>query len=434
MPLLPPALRRSLVGAAVVTVTTTLVAPAAAAPLTTGPARSEVTSSDAVGGPRLGAPGTVVGAGSPALPDVAADSWLVADLDTGEVLAAKDPHGKYAPASTLKVLTAVTLIPELDRDQLVVPTFDDVAVEGSKVGLVEQVSYPVHELFSALLMVSGNDAANALATAAGGQEAAAHLMNARAAELGALDTRAVNQHGLDAEGQVSSAYDLALIARAGMADPQFAAYVATRQSSVAAPDGARLAIANKNKLLRGYPGALGIKNGFTSTARASFVGAAERDGRRLVVTLMKASPQVFDEAAKLLDWGFSAPADQPIGELVPDAALSEAALPAQAGPTTSAAETTTRLAPTTEAVSGRVVEEGASLAVALAGLALAAAALLAVSRRPAPRPAGPRAARPAGRPTPRSTSPRSAPRPVPRSEPRPERSPNRVPVARRRVG
>jgi len=428
MPLLPPALRRALVGAAVVAVTTALVAPAAIASTTT--ASTTASSSDVVGGPRLGTPGTVVGAGSPALPDVAAESWLVADLDTGEVLAAKDAHGRYAPASTLKVLTAVTLIPELDRNQLVVPTFDDVAVDGSKVGLVEQVSYPVHELFSALLMVSGNDAANALATAAGGQEAAARLMNARAAELGALDTRAVNQHGLDAEGQVSSAYDLALIARAGMADPQFAAYVATRQSSVAAPGGARLAIANKNKLLRDYPGALGIKNGFTSTARASFVGAAERDGRRLVVTLMKATPQVFDEAVKLLDWGFSAPAAQPMGELVPDGARSEAALPARAGATTSEAGTTTRRAPTTAAVSGRVVEEGISLPVALAGLALAAAALLSVSLRPTPRPAGPRATRPAGRPAPRSTAPRSTPRPVPR----PEHSPNRLPGARRRVG
>jgi D-alanyl-D-alanine carboxypeptidase (penicillin-binding protein 5/6) len=94
----------------------------------------------------------------------------------------------------------------------------------------------------------------------------------------------VNPHGLDAEGQVSSAYDLALIARAGMSDPQFAAYAATRRSSVAAPGGQRIEIATKNRLLKDYDGALGIKNGYTNAARASFVGAAERDGQRLVVT------------------------------------------------------------------------------------------------------------------------------------------------------
>ena len=102
-------------------------------------------------------------------------------------------------------------------------------------GLVERVGYPVSELFSALMMVSGNDAANVLASAAGGQQATAQLMNDKARSLHAYDTRAVNPHGLDAEGQVSSAYDLALIARAGMADPAFAAYAAMKRGSVSAP-------------------------------------------------------------------------------------------------------------------------------------------------------------------------------------------------------
>jgi D-alanyl-D-alanine carboxypeptidase (penicillin-binding protein 5/6) len=106
------------------------------------------------------------------------------------VLAAKDPHGTFAPASTLKTLTAVRLIPELDRDALVQASYDDIAVDGSKVGLVERLDYPVHELFTALMAVSGNDAANALASAAGGPEATAKLMNSTARTLRALDTRA----------------------------------------------------------------------------------------------------------------------------------------------------------------------------------------------------------------------------------------------------
>ena len=142
-------------------------------------------------------------------------------------------------------------------------------------------------------------------------------MNAKAAALGALDTRAVNPHGLDAPGQVSSAYDLALIARAGLDDPDFARYVSTKQASIAAPGGARIATANKNKLLYRYPGALGIKNGYTNAARASFIGAAERDGRRLVVTLMKADPRVFDEAVEAARLGLlRARRPTPVGELV----------------------------------------------------------------------------------------------------------------------
>ena len=168
----------SLVSGLALAVTVGLAAPAAAA--------------DAVGGPELGSRGLVLPVGAPPVPpEVVAHGWLVADLDTGEVLGAKDAHGKYAPASTLKILTAVALIPQLDPARKVVPTFDDVAVDGSKVGLVERVGYPVDELFAALMMVSGNDVANTLASAAGGP-AAIEAMNAEAQRLQAYDTRAVN--------------------------------------------------------------------------------------------------------------------------------------------------------------------------------------------------------------------------------------------------
>ncbi|MDP3714212.1 MAG: hypothetical protein Q8R60_17195 [Mycobacteriales bacterium] len=281
------------------------------------PAAAE--TADAIGGPLMAAQGTAVTPGAPAFPTgITAQGWLVADLDSGDVLAAHDAHGRYAPASTLKTLTAVTLIPRIDPGRRIVPTFDDVNVEGSKVGLVDRVAYPATELFEALLMVSGNDAANALATAAGGYSVTAALMNDEARRLQALDTHAVNASGLDADGQLTSAYDLALIAREGMSIPAFARYVATRKSSVSGPGGKRIETYTKNKLIRNYDGALGIKNGYTVKARASFVGAAERDGRRLVVTLLKADPRVWAEAAALLDWGFAASAAglPPVGELV----------------------------------------------------------------------------------------------------------------------
>jgi D-alanyl-D-alanine carboxypeptidase (penicillin-binding protein 5/6) len=378
-------------------------------------------SAEVVGGSDLAAKGVVVEPGAPALPQVAAASWLVADLESGDVLAAKDPHGQYAPASTLKALTAVTLIPELPADRVVQASFDDVNVDGSKVGVNEHVPYPVGELFAAMMMVSGNDAANVLASAAGGQERTAELMNARAEALGALDTRAVNPHGLDAPGQVSSAYDLALIARAGLDDPDFARYVSTRQASIAAPGGARIATANKNKLLYRYPGALGVKNGYTNAARASFIGAAERDGRRLVVTLMKADPRVFDEAVKLLDWGFSAKAATPVGELVtpePSAMPAPAAVAGTSGEQTSGTTASAAAAP----APAPAVGDGTGLPVTLAGLGLAAAALIAVRVRPVPagrrpsrgsRPAPARAARARPRPAARPAAQRAG-RPAPR--------------------
>ncbi len=295
-----------------------LAAAALALPVLAG-APAHADSPATVGGEQLATHGVVTAAGAPALPVTAAASWVVADLDTGAVLGAKDPHGLYAPASTLKTLTALTLIPRLDAHQMVQPTFDDVNVEGSKVGLVDTVRYPVNELFTSMLVVSGNDAALALATANGGLEKTVGEMNDEAARLQANDTHAVNDNGLDARGQHSSAYDLALIARAGMQLPDFRAYVATKHAHIrGAHRNAPIAISSHDKLLYNYPGAIGIKNGFTVAARATFVGAATRGGHTLVVTLMRTNPRYWPEARDLLDWGFRATAAgaAPVGQLV----------------------------------------------------------------------------------------------------------------------
>jgi serine-type D-Ala-D-Ala carboxypeptidase (penicillin-binding protein 5/6) len=334
--------------------------------------------------------GVLVGPAGPPLPDgISAATWTVADLDTGRVLAASDAHTQHAPASTLKVLTALALLPEVPKDAVVLPEQSDVDVDGSKVGLLPGVPYPAEELYEALLMASGNDTANVLGTAAGGHDTAAATMNRTAGELGAVDTRAVNQHGLDADGQVSTAYDLAVIARAALAQPDIARWVVTRRATMAGrPGEPRFEINNHNKLLGSYEGALGVKNGYTSRAQASFIGAAERDGRRLVVTLMRAEPKVWAEAALLLDWGFEAAAGGvvPVGALPPPPRLPEPEPSAPAEP--DATHASSGLAPAAASSDGG---SGPLPGRELAGALLVAAALLAVrpGRRRARVPAEP---------------------------------------------
>src|SRR5215213_7829474 len=147
-------------------------APTPTSPWSGRPPQGQAPDGSTVGGDELDTRGTVVTDGAPPLPDgLAASGWLVADAGTGDVLAARDPHGRYYPASTLKTLSLLTLEPVLDPAQVVVGTVEDENVEGSRVGLVAGGQYPVGLLFQALMMQSGNDAANALARAVGGVDA-----------------------------------------------------------------------------------------------------------------------------------------------------------------------------------------------------------------------------------------------------------------------
>ncbi|MEV0718143.1 D-alanyl-D-alanine carboxypeptidase [Asanoa sp. NPDC050611] len=282
----------------------------------------------AVGGPDLASPGLVVPAGASRAPAVTASSWLVADLDTGEVLGACGAHEYGTPASVQKLLLAATMIPRLDPKQRVRVTRADLNFEpgSSAVGLLQGGVYSVELLWLGLLLQSGNDAANVLARLGGGSQAGGvRLMNEEARRLGALQTHAVTPSGLDGPGQFTSAYDLALIARACFALPAFQRYTLVervqvpRQPRATPPDPRGFQIQNENDLIREYDGALGGKTGFTSLARHTYVGAAERGGRRLVVTLLGAEPRPlrgWQQGAALLDWGFAQPAGAGVGRLV----------------------------------------------------------------------------------------------------------------------
>jgi D-alanyl-D-alanine carboxypeptidase (penicillin-binding protein 5/6) len=313
------------------------VPPTAATPTPPGAVRlppGEAPDGRTVGGNELGTRGVLVAEGAPALPsDVVAPTWLVADAGSGEVLAARDPHGRYYPASTLKTLTLLALLPLLDPAEVVVGTRDDENIDGTRVGIVEGGRYPVQLLYEALMLASGNDAANALARAAGGQARTLEAMNGTAAALGAFDTVAGTPSGLDAPGQSSSVYDLALIFRALLDDPRAVAVLRTptAQMPVVPNRSPGYQIQNKNPLLTRYPGNLGAKNGFTEAARHGFVTAAERGGRRIVVSLLgtEATPlRGPDQAARLLDWGFSVAAGSPgVGRLIEPAEAAALASP-----------------------------------------------------------------------------------------------------------
>jgi serine-type D-Ala-D-Ala carboxypeptidase (penicillin-binding protein 5/6) len=262
-------------------------------------------------------------------PTVYAKAWVLADLTTGEVLAERHAHWHLRPASTLKTLTADTLLPRLDPDQVYRVQYEDAAVEGSAVGIVPGATYTVDQLWYGLMLPSGNDAAHALAGAAGGMHHTVHLMQQQAEYLHADDTTVRNSSGLDAPGQFTSAYDLALFTQAGMERADFRNYVST--TSYAFPAGMpkhgkkrkTYMIYNQNPLLFDYRGAVGVKTGYTTLAGRTFVGAARRHGHLLVATAMGIIEPSEDAAAKLLTWGF-----RQLGSLEPVGHLAQPGEPA----------------------------------------------------------------------------------------------------------
>ena len=260
-----------------------------------------------VGGEQLKGKGKIVtlGEGSDPLPRVRAKTWVVANADTGEILAAKGPHVLRAPASTLKTLTALTLIPQLDPATRIKAKKRAVNTYGSKVGLVRGRDYTANDLFYALLLPSANDAAIALAQGAGNMKTTLAQMNQIADSLGALDTVAKNPSGLDAPGQVSSAYDLATIGRSALALPYLREVVATVKHDFANKKKSKTIYTQNRMLLGNFKGTIGLKTGFTTNAGRTFIGAAERKGTTYIVSLMGIKEQTSTAAEKLLEWAFA---------------------------------------------------------------------------------------------------------------------------------
>jgi D-alanyl-D-alanine carboxypeptidase (penicillin-binding protein 5/6) len=327
-------------------------------------------------------------AGVPRPPALPAEGYLLADLTTGQILVAKDAHLRQRTASTMKVLTALTLLPRLSPGLVYTARRADEDIDGSKVGIVAGSTYTVHQLFLGMMLSSGNDAASALANAAGGLPTTVGLMQQEATSLGAYDTTVRDPSGLDAPGQRSSAYDLALIARAAMQREDFRALVATKTTTFPGSivKGKRhkgFQIQNHNELLSQYPGAIGVKTGYTVAAKWTYIGAARRGGHTYLVTEMGLNQAGWVPAAKLLDWAFAyGSRATPVGRLVTAADLA-ASTPS---PTVSPPSGSKPLVAGAAALSGT---SGRLRWVGFAGLACAAAivgglTLSAVRRRGGP--------------------------------------------------
>ena len=236
---------------------------------------------------------------------VSADSAVVINADTLGVLYGKNESKRRAMASTTKIMTALLTLEAGDLDAPFVADSMAVRVEGTSMGLREGDIVTRRALCIGMLLPSGNDAANAAAVnVAGSISAFAELMNRRAAEIGMRDTHFVTPSGLDADGHYTTAYDMALLTAEALKNPDFRAICGQRSMSTefGAPPQKRT-LYNSNKLLKMYDGCIGVKTGFTDSARRCLVSAAEREGCTIIAVTLNA-PDDWNDHRMLLDYGF----------------------------------------------------------------------------------------------------------------------------------
>ena len=243
-------------------------------------------------------------------PQVESAAAVLMEKETGRVLYEKNAHDKLEPASVTKVMTLLLVMEAIDEgrlalDDMVTVSANAASMGGSQVYLKEGEQMSVNDMLKAVAVVSGNDAAVALAEHLAGSEAAfVERMNQRARELGMTDTCFVNCTGLPAAGHLTSAYDIALMSRALIAHSAIRQYTTIWMDSIR--DG-QFQLANTNKLVRFFEGTTGLKTGSTDSAGYCLSATAERDGMELIAVVLKAdtSDKRFETAKSLLTFGFA---------------------------------------------------------------------------------------------------------------------------------
>lgn len=236
-------------------------------------------------------------------PLVEAGAAVVIDAISGRVLYEKNAYSKRAMASTTKIMTAIVAIENGNLDDSVTVSKRAAEIWGSTIGLKKGQKYTLRELLFGLMLPSGNDAAIAIAEHIGGSvEAFVGMMNDKALELDAKDTQFKSPHGLDMDGHYSTAYDMAIITRYALNNPVFSSIAGTKRASIPG-----INLYNTNEMLDAYPGADGVKTGYTGKAGRCLVTSATRDNWRIISVVLNCSTRYkrAQSSKNILDYAFS---------------------------------------------------------------------------------------------------------------------------------
>lgn len=240
-----------------------------------------------------------------AYPNPGATAAVLMNAKTGQVIYAKNARTLLAPASTTKIMTAILALEKLNLNSTITIRSTAAGKEGSSMYLLENERLTVRELLYGLLLVSGNDAAAAIAeTISGNETAFARLMTLKAHQLGMRDTTFKNASGLPEKGHVSTAYDMAILTRYAMRNSTFAAIFSTKVKDITPnKPGAPRRLINHNKLLWQYPYTTGGKTGYTRAAGGCLVSTARKENQDLIAVVLKTSYKYID-SKQLFDYGF----------------------------------------------------------------------------------------------------------------------------------
>ena len=230
---------------------------------------------------------------------ITADSYLLIEKDSLAVISGKDYHRPLPPASTTKVMTTILALEKLNGQEKIVPPRQVLSIPASKLSLCPGREYKAMDLISGAMVESANDAAYTLAVAiAGSEERFADMMNAKAKEIGAYNTHFLNASGLYVPGHYTTAYDLALIFRYALQNPQFQE-IATTKYFLFNNGNADIRYRNHNRLLHCFAPSLGGKTGFTRASRHTYVGAFEKDGKVYILSFL-GSRNIWGDAVAIL--------------------------------------------------------------------------------------------------------------------------------------